>query len=104
MTEMNPVLEIGLPTLTEEHVEALAQDCEAAVTQRLFILVPEKSISDLSVSCTLDLSPDGQLDLDLEIILEQKYETGHALDDIVSQVTEYGSEWLEQRLLEMKAD
>ena len=102
MTEMNPVLELGLPSLTEEDIEVLAQDCEEAVTQRLFSLVPEKSISDLAVSCTLDLNPDGQLDLDIEIVLEQQYDTGHDFDAIAGQATEYGSEWLEQRLMERK--
>jgi len=35
--------------------------------------------------------------------LVQEYDTGHSLDDILEEANRFGTEWLENRLAEMKA-
>ncbi len=97
---MTGVIEIGLPPLTDEDIERLAEECETEITRFIFRMVPEKSISELSVVCTLDLSDI--LTFDIELDIAQKYNTDHVLDDILEQAATHAQEWLEQRLQEMK--
>ncbi|TFG07629.1 DUF3194 domain-containing protein [Candidatus Thorarchaeota archaeon] len=101
MREMRPIAdEIGLPDLSEEQIEILAEACEARVTDYILDKIPKKSIEELSVSCTLQLGE--QLDVDIDIDLSQKYEVGSDLDDLLSEAAEYGTAWLENRLRELK--
>ncbi|UCE11379.1 MAG: DUF3194 domain-containing protein [Candidatus Thorarchaeota archaeon] len=99
---MDPIAEIGLPDLSEDDLEQLVQDCEAEVTNFILGKVPQKSIEEISVVCSLDL--DEKLDLEISIEITQKYQTEHNLDEIVAQATQQGTEWIEKRLLEMKSD
>ena len=101
MRAMSPTLRIGLPVLTEEVLENLAEECEAQVSNFLLKKIPEKSIDTLFVSCTLELV-DNQLDLDVQLEINQLFETGHSLDDLLNEATEFGVEWLEKQLTEMK--
>jgi len=98
---MSPTLRIGLPVLTEEVLENLAEECEAQVSNFLLKKIPEKSIDTLFVSCTLELE-DSQLDLDVQLEIIQLFDTGHSLDDLLHQATDFGVEWLENQLAEMK--
>jgi hypothetical protein len=100
--EMNPTLNIGLPALSEEVIEQLAEECEAQVTKFILSKIPEKSIDTLFVSCTLELE-DNQLDLDVQLEISQLFDTGHSLDDLLQEATDYGVQWLENQLTEMKA-
>ena len=63
--------------------------------------IPEKSIDTLFVSCTLELV-DSQLDLDVQLEISQLFDTGHSLDDLLQEATDFGVEWLENQLTEMK--
>jgi hypothetical protein len=98
---MTPVLSIGLPELTEEVIEKLTEDCEAQISGFIVKKIPEKSIESMFVSCTLELE-NGQLDLDVQIELGQVFDTGHSLDDLLQEATDFGVEWLENQLTEMK--
>jgi hypothetical protein len=98
---MSPTLSIGLPELTEEDLEHLAEECETQVSNFLLKKIPEKSIDTLFVSCTLELV-DNQLDLDVQLEINQLFDTGHSLDDLLEEATEFGVEWLENQLTEMK--
>ena len=101
MREMSPVLSIGLPELSEEVMEQLTEDCEAQISGYIVKKIPDKSIESMFVSCTLELD-NGQLDLDVQIELSQVFDTGHSLDDILQEATDFGVEWLEKQLAEMK--
>ena len=101
MREMNPVLSIGLPELSEEVIEKLTEDCEAQISGFIVKKIPEKSIESMFVSCTRALDK-GQLDLDVQIELSQVFDTGHSLDDLLQEATDFGVEWLENQLAEMK--
>lgn len=98
---MSPVLSIGLPELSEEVMEQLTEDCEAQISGYIVKKIPDKSIESMFVSCTLELE-NGQLDLDVQIELSQVFDTGHSLDDILQEATDFGVEWLEKQLAEMK--
>lgn len=87
--------------MSEEVIEHLAEECEAQVSKFILKIIPEKSIDTLFVSCTLDLV-DGQLDLDIQIEINQLFDTGHSLDDLLQDATDFGVEWLENQLTEMK--
>ena len=98
---MKPVIDqIGIPNLSQEDLERLAEECENEISMFVFQIVPPKSIEELSVSCVLDLSD--KLDLDVHMDLVQKYDTGHSLDEIIQKATEHGVKWLDQQLMEMK--
>ncbi|MHA1770850.1 MAG: DUF3194 domain-containing protein [Candidatus Thorarchaeota archaeon] len=97
---MSGVIDIGLPPLSAEDIESLAEECELEVTRYILQLVPEKSISELSVVCTLDLGTT--LTFDIELDVAQKYDTGCSLDEILEQAAVHAQEWLETRLQEMK--
>ena len=99
---MNPIIEIGLPNLQAEDVEELVEACEQEVSEFILNILPRKSVEELSVSCILDLND--LLDLDFEIAISQLYDTGHILDDVISQAMDHGAKWLEIRLTEMKSD
>ncbi len=82
-------------------MEQLAEECEAQVSKYILKKIPEKSIDTLFVSCTLELM-DGQLDLDVQLEISQVFDTGHSLDDLLQEATDFGVEWLEKQLTEMK--
>ncbi|MCK4740617.1 MAG: DUF3194 domain-containing protein [Candidatus Thorarchaeota archaeon] len=98
---MNPVFEIGLPELSESDLEQLTEECEAAITQHIFDKIPKKSISELTVTCILDLNETLQFEVQLDLV--QEYAIGHSLDDILEGANKFEAEWLEKRLVEMKA-
>jgi hypothetical protein len=97
---MSPILRIGLPDMSEEVIEQLAESCEEQVSKFILKKIPEKSIDTMFVSCTLELV-DSQLDLDVQIELSQLFDTGHSLDDLLQEATDFGVEWLENQLTEM---
>ena len=101
MREMSIVLDIGLPDISEEIIEQLAEECEVQVTDFIKSKVPEKSIEALFVTCSLNLL-DGQLDVNLDIDISQAFDTGHDLDDLLQEAMDCGVEWLEKKLMEMK--
>jgi hypothetical protein len=98
---MSPTLGIGLPELSQEVMEQLAEECEDQISKFILKAIPDKSIDTFFVSCTLDLV-DSQLDLDVQIEISQLYDTGQSLDDLLQEATNFGVEWLENRLTEMK--
>lgn len=103
MREMNPVTSIGLPNLNDSDIEKLAEECESEISRFVLGKVPKKSISDMSVVCMIELSPDrSQLDMDIQVDISQSYDTGHSLENLVDEATEQASLWLERRLMEMK--
>lgn len=98
---MKPIIEnIGIPNLSEEEVEHLAEECEDEISKFVFQKIPPKSIEELTISCTLELSDT--LDVDFQIDIVQSYETGHELDELIKEATEHGVKWLDQKLKEMK--
>ena len=101
MRTMSPTLSIGLPVISEEVMEQLAEECEAQISRYILKKIPEKSIDTLFVSCTLELM-DGQLDLDVQLEISQVFDTGQSLDDLLQEATDFGVEWLENQLTEMK--
>ena len=101
MRDMKLVVDdIGIPRISEEELELLAEKCENEICQFIFHLIPAKSIEELSVSCSLELN--NNLDLDVQIDLTQKYETTQSLNEIVQKATEHGVQWLDKQLREMK--
>ena len=98
---MSVVIDIGLPDISEDIIEQLAEECELQVTDFIKNQVPEKSIDALFVACSLNLS-DGQLDVNLDIDISQAFDTGHDLDDLLQDAMDCGVEWLERKLMEMK--
>ncbi len=98
---MSPILSIGLPEISEEVIEKLTEDCEAQISSFIVKKIPEKSIESMFVICTLELE-NGQLDLDVQIELSQVFDTGHSLDNLLQEATDFGVEWLETQLTEMK--
>jgi hypothetical protein len=94
--------EIGLPSLNVQQIERLAEECEDEITKFILGKISKKSLAEISVSCVLEF--DEELDVDIQIDLEQSYDTGHQLDEILDTATRYGTEWLEKRLKELKAD
>ncbi len=102
MREMTNIIDIGLPDISEETIERLAEECERQVTGLLLKRVPGKSIEDLFVSCSLSLL-DGQLDVDIDIEIGQGFDTGISLEDSVQQAIDWGAVWLEKQLMELKA-
>ena len=101
MSEMSPLLSIGLPEISVEVIEKLTEDCEAQISDFIVKKIPSKTIESMFVSCTLELE-NGQLDLDVQIELSQVFDTGHSLDDLLQEATDFGVEWLENQLTEMK--
>ncbi len=99
---MTNIIDIGLPDISEETIEELAEECELQITRYLLERVPEKSIEDLFISCTLSLL-DGQLDVDISIEISQGFDTGQSLDDLIQEAIDWGAEWLEKQLMEMKS-
>ncbi|MFX0053973.1 MAG: DUF3194 domain-containing protein [Promethearchaeota archaeon] len=94
--------EIGLPNLDDQQIESLAEECEDELIKFILGKIPKKSVAELSVSCILDF--DEELDVDIQIDLEQSYDTGNQLDEILDDATRYGTEWLEKRLKELKTN
>jgi hypothetical protein len=99
--DMTTIFDIGLPDISEETIEQLAEECELQITGFLLERVPEKSIEDLFISCILSLL-DGQLDVDIEIEISQGFDTGQSLDDLIQEATKWGADWLEKQLMELK--
>jgi len=98
---MSDSVDLGLPELTDEQIEQLTEECQEEVTRYVLSMVPQKSLSELSVVCTIDF--ETQLNLRVEIDISQEYDTGHSVDDITDQAARHGAEWLEKRLRELKA-
>ena len=82
-------------------MEQLTEECEAQISRYVLKKIPEKSIDTLFVSCALELM-DGQLDLDVQLEISQVFDTGQSLDDLLQEATDFGVEWLEKQLTEMK--
>ena len=101
MREMSTIIDIGLPDISEDVIEQLAEDCEVQVTDFIKNLIPEKSIDALFISCSLNLL-DGQLDVNIDIDISQAFDTGHDLDNLLQEAMECGVKWLEDKLMEMK--
>ncbi len=101
MREMNTVINIGLPDISDEVLEHLAEECEAQITHFIRSKISEKSIETLVVSCSLNLN-DGQLDIEVDVDISQSYSTGLDLDDIIQEASDCGIDWLEKQLVEMK--
>jgi len=100
--EMPHVVDIGLPRLDEEQIDALAEDCEQEITRFILHEIPSKSIEDMTVTCILEF--EQQLDLSIEIEITQKYDSGHVLESVIERASQYGYDWFEKRLLELKGD
>lgn len=101
MSDMNAVLRIGLPELTAEDIASLAELCEEHITGYIFEKLGSKSIEEMTITCILEMDDDG-LQLDVQIDIEQKFETGHDLDALLDEATQNGVKWLEKQLMEMK--
>ncbi len=95
-------VDIGLPDLNEADIEGLAEECEAEISAYILKQVPRKSIEELSVSCTIELG--SELELDVQLDLVQGYDTGLDLDKLLHDATMHGVDWLEKRLRELKTD
>ena len=98
---MSVIIDIGLPDISEDIIEQLAEECEVQVTDFIKRKVPEKSVEVLFVTCSLNLV-DGQLDVNLDIDISQAFDTGHDLDALLQDAMDCGVEWLEKKLMEMK--
>jgi len=98
---MSIIIDIGLPDISEETIEQLAEECEVQVLEFIRSQVPEKSLDVLFITCSLNLL-DGQLDVNLDIDISQAFDTGHDLDDLLQEAMDCGTEWLEKKLMEMK--
>jgi len=94
--------EIGIPSLDDQQIEGLAEQCEEEITNFILRKIPKKSVAEISVSCILEF--DDELNVDVQIDLEQSYDTGDQLDEILDAAMRYGTEWLEKRLKEMKTN
>jgi len=103
VSEMNKTIDIGLPNISEEVIEHLAEECEAHVINYILSKISEKSIETLLVSCSLSLV-GGQLDIEIDIDISQNYDTGHDLDELLQEASDCGVEWLENQLMEMKTE
>ena len=97
---MKPVVDIGLPELDEDTLNALTEECETELSSFILNEIPGKSIEELSITCILELEEELQLTIDIDIV--QKYDTGHDLEEVSNRASDYASDWLEQRLKEMK--
>jgi hypothetical protein len=98
---MSRVIDIGLPDISDEVIEQLAEECEEQISEFIKSNVPEKSIEALFISCELNLV-NGQLDVNLDIDISQAYDTGHDLDELLQKSIDCGEKWLETKLMEMK--
>ena len=98
---MSVVIDIGLPDISEDIIEQLAEECEVQVTDFIKSKIPEKSVDALFVTCSLNLL-DGQLDVNIDIDISQAFDTGLDLDDILQEAIYSGAKWLEKKLMEMK--
>ena len=98
---MSIIIDIGLPDISEDIIEQLAEECEVQVSDFIKNKVPEKSLDILFITCSLNLL-DGQLDVNLDIDISQAFDTGHDLDDLLQEAVDCGVEWIEKKLMEMK--
>ena len=101
MRDMTNIIDIGLPDISEDTIEQLAEECELQITKFLLERIPEKSIEDLFISCALNLL-DGQLDVDITVEIGQGFDTGQPLDDLIQDAIDWGVGWLEKQLMELK--
>jgi hypothetical protein len=98
---MSIIIDIGLPDISEDTIEQLAEECEVQVMDFIKSQVPEKSLDILFITCSLDLM-NGQLDVNIDIDISQVFDTGHDLDELLQEAVDCGAEWLEKKLMEMK--
>ena len=101
MRKMSIIIDIGLPDISEDTIEQLAEECEVQVMDFIKSQVPEKSLDILIITCSLDLM-NGQLDVNIDIDISQVFDTGHDLDELLQEAVDCGAEWLEKKLMEMK--
>ena len=101
MREMSIIIDIGLPDISEDIIEQLAEECEVQVMEFIRSKIPEKSLDALLITCSINLL-DGQLDVNLDIDISQAFDTGHDLDNLLQEAIDCGVEWLEKKLMEMK--
>ena len=101
MREMSTIIDIGLPDISEDIIEQLAEECEIQVSDFIKNKIPEKSLDVLFITCSLNLQ-NGQLDVNLDIDISQAFDTGNDLDDLLQEAVDCGVEWLEKKLMEMK--
>ncbi len=101
MREMSTIIDIGLPDISEDIIEQLAEECEIQVSDFIKNKIPEKSLDVLFITCSLNLQ-NGQLDVNLDIDISQAFDTGYDLDDLLQEAVDCGVEWLEKKLMEMK--
>ncbi|NWF95688.1 MAG: DUF3194 domain-containing protein [Candidatus Thorarchaeota archaeon] len=97
---MNETENIGLPSLSEEDIERLTDACEAEVRSFIVQRIPQKSISELVILCSMDL--DEELKVEVETVIVQDYDTGVSLKELADEASVHGIEWLRSHLLEMK--
>ena len=102
MRQMTPVVEIGLPELDEEQLDSLAENCEEEISKFILSKIPAKSVEDLTIVCILETTT--QLDISVEIDIVQQYDTGQDLDELVEKASQFGYDWLEEQLQELKQD
>lgn len=98
---MSTIIDIGLPDISEDIIEQLAEECEIQVSDFIKNKIPEKSLDVLFITCSLNLQ-NGQLDVNLDIDISQAFDTGYDLDDLLQEAVDCGVEWLEKKLMEMK--
>ncbi len=97
---MSPVIDIGLPDLSDDQLDNLVEECENEVSEYILKEIPGKSLEDFFVTCMLELDEELHLTIDINIV--QRYDTGHNLNEIIEKASQYGSDWLEKRLKELK--
>lgn len=100
MRSMTPIIEIGLPDLDLDKIEQLAEECEQETSNYILNNIPAKSIDALVVSCSFDMGE--QLDVEIVIEIDLKYDTGINPDEVIENASEFGTNWLQKRLMEMK--
>ncbi len=101
MRKMSTIIDIGLPDISEDIIEQLAEECEVQVSDFIKNKIQEKSLDVLFITCSLNLL-DGQLDVNLDIDISQAFDTGHNLDDLLQEAVDCGVEWLEKKLMGMR--
>ena len=100
MREMSPVIDIGLPDLSSDQLDSLTEECENEISEYILKEIPGKSLEDFFVICMLELEDELHLTIDINIV--QRYDTGHNLEEVIDNASQFGSDWLEKRLKELK--
>jgi hypothetical protein len=102
VSKMTPDLsDLRLPSLSEQELESLAEECETVITEYILTKIPAKSVEELVVSCIIDYT--SQLDIEIVIDIDQKYDTGYDLDMLTKEASEQGFAYLEEKLTGLRA-